>query len=73
MLSPPDCERITGLRYLRLKTRLLPPARFSHTSEREELCLVLAASLGKPDAAIDEAWFDEAEDHLAACDGVKRR
>ncbi len=42
-------------------------------SEREELWLVLAASLGKPDASTDKAWFDEAEDHLAACDGVKRR
>ena len=41
--------------------------------EQEELFRALAESLGKPDAAIDEAWLDEAEDQLAACDGVKRR
>jgi len=27
----------------------------------------------KQDVAFNEAWLDEAEDHLAACDGVKRR
>jgi len=36
--------------------------------EREELCRALADSLGKPDAAIDETWLDEAEDRLAAYD-----
>ncbi|MGO9484214.1 MAG: addiction module protein [Rhodomicrobium sp.] len=36
--------------------------------EREVLYLALAESLGKPDAAIDEAWLDEAEDRLAAYD-----
>ena len=41
--------------------------------EREALYLALAESLGKPDAAIDEAWLDEAKDHLAACCGGKRR
>jgi hypothetical protein len=35
--------------------------------EQEELYLVLGESLGKP-ARIDEAWFDEAEDRLAAYD-----
>ncbi|MGO9174210.1 MAG: addiction module protein [Rhodomicrobium sp.] len=34
--------------------------------EQEELFRALAESLGKPDAAIDEAWLDEAEDRLAA-------
>ncbi len=42
-------------------------------SEREELCLVLAASVGKPDASNDKAWFDEAEDRLASCCWAKRR
>ncbi len=36
--------------------------------EQEELRRALAESLGKPDATIDEAWLDEAEDRLAACD-----
>jgi Putative addiction module component len=36
--------------------------------EQEELYRALAASLGKPDAAADEAWLDEAEDRLAAYD-----
>jgi Putative addiction module component len=36
--------------------------------EQEELYRALAESLGKPDAAIDEAWLDEAEDRLAAYD-----
>jgi len=34
--------------------------------EQEALYCALAESLGKPDAAIDEAWLDEAEDRLAA-------
>jgi putative addiction module component (TIGR02574 family) len=34
--------------------------------EQEELYRALAENLGKPDAAIDEAWLDEAEDRLAA-------
>jgi putative addiction module component (TIGR02574 family) len=34
--------------------------------EREELYRALAESLGKPDAAIDEAWLNEAEDRVAA-------
>jgi putative addiction module component (TIGR02574 family) len=37
-------------------------------NEQEELYRALAASLGKPDAAVDEAWLDEAEDRLAAYD-----
>ena len=36
--------------------------------EQEELYRALAESLGKPDAAIDEAWLDEAGDRLAAYD-----
>jgi putative addiction module component (TIGR02574 family) len=36
--------------------------------EQEVLYRALAESLGKPDAAIDEAWLDEAEDRLAAYD-----
>ncbi len=36
--------------------------------EQEELYRALAESLGKPDAVIDEAWLDEAEDRLAAYD-----
>jgi putative addiction module component (TIGR02574 family) len=36
--------------------------------EREELCRALAESLCKPEAGIDEAWLDEAEDRLAAYD-----
>ncbi len=36
--------------------------------EQEEVYRALADSLGKPDAAIDEAWLDEAEDRLAAYD-----
>jgi putative addiction module component (TIGR02574 family) len=36
--------------------------------EREALYCALAESLGKPDAAVDEAWLDEAEDRLAAYD-----
>jgi putative addiction module component (TIGR02574 family) len=36
--------------------------------EQEGLYLALAESLGKPDAAIEEAWLDEAEDRLAAYD-----
>ena len=36
--------------------------------EQEALYFALADSLGKPDAAIDEAWLDEAEDRLAAYD-----
>jgi putative addiction module component (TIGR02574 family) len=36
--------------------------------EQEALYRALAESLGKPDAAIEEAWLDEAEDRLAAFD-----
>lgn len=36
--------------------------------EQEELYRALGESLGKSDAAIDEAWLDEAEDRLAAYD-----
>ena len=36
--------------------------------EQEALYCALAESLGKPDADIDEAWLDEAEDRLAAYD-----
>jgi putative addiction module component (TIGR02574 family) len=34
--------------------------------EQEELFRALAESLGKPDAAIEEVWLDEAEERLAA-------
>ena len=30
---------------------------------------ILAESLGKPDSTVDDAWYDEAEDRLAAYDG----
>jgi hypothetical protein len=36
--------------------------------EQEEPYRALGESLGKPDAAIDDAWLDEAEDRLAAYD-----
>ena len=36
--------------------------------EQEALYLALAECLGKPDAAIEQAWLDEAEDRLAAYD-----
>ena len=36
--------------------------------EQEALYLALGESLGMTDAAIEEAWLDEAEDRLAAYD-----
>jgi putative addiction module component (TIGR02574 family) len=36
--------------------------------EQEELYRALGESLGKPVAAIEEAWLDEAEDRLSAYD-----
>ena len=36
--------------------------------EQEAVYRALAESLGEPDAAIEEAWLDEAEDRLAAYD-----
>jgi putative addiction module component (TIGR02574 family) len=36
--------------------------------EQEAIYRALAESLGKPDSAVDDAWYDEAEDRLAAYD-----
>ena len=37
-------------------------------AEQEAIYRALAESLGMPEASIEEAWFDEAEDRLAAYD-----
>ena len=36
--------------------------------EQEAIYRALAESLGKSDESVDEAWYDEAEDRLAAYD-----
>lgn len=36
--------------------------------EQEAIYRALAESLGKPDMTVDDAWYDEAEDRLAAYD-----
>ncbi len=36
--------------------------------EQEAVCRALAESLGMPHGAVDDAWYDEAEDRLAAYD-----
>ena len=36
--------------------------------EQEAIYHALAESLGIPDSAVDDAWYDEAEDRLAAYD-----
>jgi hypothetical protein len=41
---------------------VLPP------EEQEAIYRALAESLGKPDMLDDDAWYDEAEDRLAAYD-----
>jgi putative addiction module component (TIGR02574 family) len=35
--------------------------------EQEAIYRALAESLGLPDLTVDEAWYDETEDRLAAC------
>ena len=36
--------------------------------EQEAIYRALAESLGKPDIIVDDSWYDEAEDRLAAYD-----
>ena len=36
--------------------------------EQEAIYRALAESLGKPGSAVDDAWYDEADDRLAAYD-----
>jgi hypothetical protein len=37
--------------------------------EHEAIYCALAEGLGKPDMTVDDAWYGEAEDRLAAYDG----